>query len=141
MGAILRPRTLTFCKPCYEKAVPRLGPRLAGPLLASVALLAAAPATAQDAAGARAFVHSLYAAYHGPGPDYLGRLAPQVFAPGLLALIRRAAASTPQGDVGVLDGDPICDCQDSGGLRNVEVTVVGAAGGQARATAHFRISS
>jgi hypothetical protein len=41
--------------------------------------------------------------------------------------------------VGTLDGDPICDCQDFGGLRNVALTVSGAAAGHARAVARFRI--
>ncbi|WP_293385897.1 hypothetical protein [Phenylobacterium sp.] len=112
-----------------------------GPLFAGLAVLATAPARAQDAAGARAFVVGLYAAYHGHGPDYLGRQAPQVFAPRLLTLIRRDAAETPQGDVGALDGDPICDCQDAGGLRGVAVEVTGGAGGRASAVAHFRISA
>jgi hypothetical protein len=49
-----------------------------------------------------------------------------VFAPSLLRLIRRDAAETPKGDVGALDGDPICDCQDDDGLRLKDLKVVAA---------------
>lgn len=96
---------------------------------------------AQDAGQARAFVRGLYEAYRGKGPDYLGRQAPAVFAPPLLRLIRRDAAQTPPGDVGALDGDPICDCQDFGGIRNVDVKVAGGGDGHARATVRFRLST
>jgi hypothetical protein len=105
-------------------------------------LLALSPvvASAQDAAGADRFVRGLYDAYHGRGPDYLGHQAKAVFAPPLLKLIRRDAARTPPGDVGALDGDPICDCQDFDGIRDVDVKISGGAGGRARATIQFSIS-
>jgi hypothetical protein len=94
---------------------------------------AAAPPIGPEPAGARAFVEKLYAAYRGKGPDYLGRQAPRVFAPGLLALIRRDAAQA-KGEVGFLDGDPICDCQDFG-ISRLHVNVRGA---HDRATADVR---
>ncbi len=65
-----------------------------------------------DAASARAFVERLYSGYHGKGPDYLGRQRDKVFSPRIVALLKRDAQLTPKGDVGALDGDPICDCQD-----------------------------
>ena len=34
----------------------------------------------------------------------------------MIELIRQNAKLTPEGDVGEIDGDPICDCQDSGGI-------------------------
>jgi hypothetical protein len=108
--------------------------------IAGALLAAASAAAAQDAASADAFVHGLYAAYHGAGPDYLGRQAGAVFAPSLLRLIRRDAAKTPAGDAPNLDGDPICDCQDAGGLKLTDVKVEGGASGQATATVRFRIS-
>ena len=81
--------------------------------LAILVALSASPAAAQDLGGAKAFVTGLYTAYaRHPGPDYLGRQARQVFSPALLELMRRDAARTPKGDVGTLDGDPICNCQD-----------------------------
>jgi len=108
--------------------------------IAGVLWMAASAAAAQDAASADAFVRGLYAAYHGAGPDYLGRQAGAVFAPPLLRLIRRDAAQTAPGDAPDLDGDPICDCQDSGGLTLTDVKVEGGADGHATATVRLRIA-
>jgi hypothetical protein len=72
-------------------------------------------ASAQTPADGRAFVTGLYGAYNGGEPDYLGRQAGAVFSPRLLSLVRKDQAATPEGEVGALDWDPICDCQDSTG--------------------------
>ena len=86
--------------------------------------LSAGAARAQDAASAQAFVAGLYNAYrHHPGPDYLGPEAKAVFSARLLGLIRRDAALA-KGEVGALDGDPICDCQDASGLWLEKLTTV-----------------
>jgi hypothetical protein len=90
----------------------------------ALAVLAAAaisaPAGATDLAGARAFVTWLYSHYPTSGRthgfDSLGPAIGSVFHPSLINLItedRRLA----DGEVGALDGDPICDCQDDGGMR------------------------
>ncbi len=111
--------------------------RAAGFLLAA-GLLAAGPAPAQSLPDARAFVTGLYDAYRRyPGPDYLGRHSGAVFSPDLIALIRREAASTPQGDVGALDGDPICDCQDWR-ISDVAMAVSASGPGAAAAEVRFR---
>ena len=93
---------------------------------------------AQDLTAAHRFVSGLYAAYHGDGrgPDYLGRQAKTVLSPRLLALVRLDAARTPAGDVGALDGDPICDCQDTSGLRLTDLKI---SGGDGRAVAKVRL--
>ena len=93
-------------------------------------------ARAQDLTAAHGFVSGLYAAYHGRGPDYLGRQAKTVLSPRLLALVRLDAARTPAGDIGALDGDPICDCQDASGLR---ITNLKISGGDGRAVATVRL--
>lgn len=108
--------------------------RLFGWSLAALLVGSAASASAQDADSAGTFVVGLYAAYHGKGPDYLGRQAKAVFSPRLLALIRRDRARTPKGDAPSLDGDPICGCQDFGGLKFDVLEVTGGAGGRSRAT-------
>ena len=106
--------------------------------LAVLVALSASPAAAQDVGAAKTFVTGLYAAYaRHPGPDYTGRQAPQVFSPALLALMRRDAARTPKGDVGALDGDPICNCQDYG-ITAVQVAVTASGPGRARADVRFR---
>ncbi|HEY2753472.1 DUF3828 domain-containing protein [Phenylobacterium sp.] len=108
-----------------------------GGVLAVLILGSASAARAQDLADAHVFVSALYAAYQRHEPAHLGRQARAVFSPRILALIRLDTARTPAGDIGALDGDPICDCQDAGGLRVEDVQISG--GGDARANATVRL--
>ena len=103
-----------------------------------LALLALAPsAGAQSLGDARAFVTGLYRAYERtPDVDYLDRRARSVFTPRLLGLIRRDERNA-HGEVGALDGDPICDCQDPDGIRLTGLDVSPA--GPGRATARVRV--
>ncbi|MGD0798764.1 MAG: hypothetical protein ABR910_13695 [Acidobacteriaceae bacterium] len=81
---------------------------------------------AQNIADAEAFVRITYNRYSAKSPnspDFLGRDAPSVFTPSLLRLIRSDERHTPRGDVGKLDGDPICDCQDPDSLKLISVLV------------------
>lgn len=110
--------------------------RAAGFGFALLIVLLPPAAGAQDLGAAHDFVVGLYGAYHGDGPDYLGRQAGAAFSPPLLKLIRRAAAATPKDEVGALDGDPICDCQDFQ-ISKVRVQVASEPSGHARATVHF----
>lgn len=108
-------------------------------VLLLVVALATVPAVvrAQDLAQARAFVTGLYAAYaKEPGPDYLGGQAKAVVSPALLDALRREAAHTPKGEVGALDGDPFCNCQDYK-ITGAQVAVVAAGSGKARADVDF----
>jgi hypothetical protein len=102
------------------------------------ALIAPLSAQAQGPAAAHAFAQRLYDAYQGGEPDHLGREAERTFAPSLLALIRRDQATAPPGEVGILDGDPICDCQDHGGVRTTRLVVRPAGPGRARAEVTLR---
>ena len=106
-------------------------------LVAGLVVMSGA-ARAQSLPEAQSFVTELYSAYQRqPGPDYLGKQIAQVFAPDLVALIKREAASVPKGDVGALDGDPICDCQDWQ-ISKVEVTVSAPTPGAASAEVRFQ---
>jgi len=86
------------------------------------AALLATSAGAAEPAGARSFLTGLYSHYpHRQGKpvfDAAGRSAPQVFDPALATLIRDSERLTPEGDAPPLDGDPICDCQDSEGMKS-----------------------
>ena len=63
------------------------------------------------------FVRALYKPYGtGIDPDYLGKPASGIFASRLLSLIRADQGVLP-GNVGKLDEDPLCDCQDDDGFR------------------------
>jgi hypothetical protein len=112
--------------------------RAPGYLLVAGLLAMTAPAQAQSLPEAKTFVTGLYSAYQRqPGPDYLGKQMGDVFAPDLIALIKREAAGVPKGDVGALDGDPICDCQDWQ-ISEVEVAVSAPKPGGAEAEVRFQ---
>jgi len=112
--------------------------RASGYFLVAGLLAITDPAQAQSLPEAQGFVTGLYSAYQRqPGPDYLGKQIGEVFAPDLIALIKREAASVPKGDVGALDGDPICDCQDWQ-ISKVEVTISAPKPGAASAEVRFQ---
>jgi hypothetical protein len=110
--------------------------------MACVALLAV-PAGAAEPAGARSFLVKLYAHYpHRRGApvfDATGRSAPLVFDVSLVTLIRDSNRLTPEGDAPPLDGDPICDCQDSDGMsaRIGAIRASGASAASARVDLKF----
>jgi len=116
----------------------RLWPALAAALLAATAV------EAQDLVGARAFVARLYAHY--PIPDRkpmfepLGKDATSVFDASLLHLIREDTRLAG-GEVGALDSDPLCECQDDSGMTS-QITDVHVDGPmRAKATVVLRFSA
>ena len=109
--------------------------RALAPILAGLMVIAL-PAAAQDAASAKAFLTALYASYHGDGPDIFGKQASKVFSPRLRGLIRRDR-ELAHGEVGALDGDPVCNCQDFE-IKDVSVEATLKGPGLAQATAKFR---
>jgi hypothetical protein len=70
---------------------------------------------AEIAKTARDFVESLYARYgpNGNPVNLLAENAPEAFDPSLIALAKANAAAAGNGYVGVLDYDPLCNCQDT----------------------------
>jgi hypothetical protein len=84
------------------------------------ASLASVPARADDLAGAKAFVDWIYAHYPkklGPANSFdpLGSEATRIFHPSLIELIK-ADQRVGDDQAPDLDGDPLCDCQDNGGM-------------------------
>lgn len=79
--------------------------------LALAAALLAAPA----AESPRAFVERLYAGYRDPDYNPLAR-PERIFAPTLVAEIREDWKLS-RDEVGYMDADPLCQCQDAAGLR------------------------
>jgi hypothetical protein len=71
-------------------------------------LLALAAAAAQPAETPRQFIARTYAQYRHSGFSPLAR-PNLVFTPQLTAAIGKDSSG---GEVGALDGDPLCDCQD-----------------------------
>jgi hypothetical protein len=103
------------------------------------ALLAPLLASAQSLDSARAFARGLYEAYYKGDRVHVGRDAGKTFSPALLALIKRDQDTAPPGEVGILDGDPICDCQDVEGVELTGLDLAETGPGRARAdvTLHF----
>lgn len=63
----------------------------------------------------RAYLERIYASYRSPNFNPFDH-ASRYFAPRLLAAIREDARLA-KGEVGYVDGDPICQCQDPDGLH------------------------
>jgi hypothetical protein len=84
------------------------------------AVILGSPGRAADLVGAKTFLVQLYAHYparNGARPfDPTGRSAASVFDPSFVTLLREDARLTPPGDVGAIDWDPICGCQDDEGM-------------------------
>lgn len=97
------------------------------------ALLAAAPAAPVESP--RAFVERLYAGYRNTDYDPLARPG-QVFAPALVAAIGEDRRLSSE-EVGYMDADPLCQCQDAAGLRATISEVRPT--GRRQATARVRI--
>jgi hypothetical protein len=77
----------------------------------AAALLAAAP----PAESPKAFVERIYAGYR--DSDYSPLAHPRrIFAAPLVAAIREDSRLS-RGEVGYMDADPLCQCQDPAGLR------------------------
>lgn len=94
----------------------------------------AASITEQDISGARTFLSHIYAGYH---PDAgLDAILPdeEVYTPALIAAMQ-ANSDAYAGEVGYLDGDPLCDCQDTAqDLRQLSFDIQPLADGQLRAS-------
>lgn len=97
-------------------------------------------------ADARAFLVGVYRHYpttDTPGAfDPVGADAPKIFTPDLTGLIRQDQKFA-NGEVGALDGDPLCDCQDDGGLQAKvgAVSQTGPSSARALVTLTFAASS
>ena len=107
--------------------------------LAAAALIAGAPVAVRGQAETpERFLHRLYAPYEkGHAPNPTGRIAASIFAPPLLALIRRDAALA-HGEVGTLDYDPICSCQDYGPFKSLTISAAPPVGDKAQATVSWK---
>lgn len=105
----------------------------------------AAPAAGgQDAADAKAFVEGLYAQY-AKGPSTadtsfspMDKDAKSVFDKSLIDLMAKDAKLTGPDDVGFIDADWICNCQDYDKIT-ATVTVQSATATTAKVTADFKV--
>lgn len=87
-------------------------------------LLLAAGALPQAAAQQpEAFVRNLYAEYK----THDGPSGPRTYSPELLRLMKVDRRRAGRGNVGKLDFDPLCSCQDAEGLQVLAIRANGAA--------------
>jgi Protein of unknown function (DUF3828) len=82
----------------------------------------------QDVESAKAFVQQVYGDYANPDSQHQERRQAKFYTPELYRLIVADRKGHP-GDVGKLDGDPICDCQDPGNpgelrVQSVKISVI-----------------
>jgi hypothetical protein len=102
------------------------------------ALFVSHAARAQTADQAKAFLRHLYGLYENPatplGPDILSKHPLRVYTPYLYALVLRDQRRAGPGNVGNLDIDPICICQDNGGMKLERLDVVKTGSRTATAT-------
>jgi hypothetical protein len=93
-------------------------------LIASV-IFPASSLPAQDVDSVRRFIESTYRAYDrgGPGVDFTGTHAHRVFSSSLIDLVREDLKGIGDGEVGVLDYDPVCGCQDWDGIFNLKMKI------------------
>jgi Protein of unknown function (DUF3828) len=103
-----------------------------------LAFLASGAAQAQDMKAAEDFLKGIYATYKAKGkpialasPKALTILTPD------LAKVVRLDEQAVNGEVGFLEADPICDCQDFD-IRSVTISVQPDGAGRAKATASFK---
>ena len=89
-------------------------------------LLAFLVAAAQPAETPKAYMERLYASYRDPNFNPLDH--PDLYFASRLVTAMKEDARMAKGEVGYVDGDPICQCQDPDGLRAkiVRVTRQGA---------------
>lgn len=93
-------------------------------------------ACGQSTTSAKVFIASLYKGYQSSqGPNYLGNAADTIFTSDLLSLIRKDQEQA-EGEVGLLDFDPICDCQDFD-ISNVRIDTKQIVKTKLEADVHF----
>jgi hypothetical protein len=104
-------------------------------------VLSGPPLSAQDAASAQNFLQSVYRNYSrgGPGVDVHSPKARKIFTTSLIALLHADEKTAGPGEVGVLDGDPICSCQDWSGIFDLKIILRVLNAGSAKAAVSFAL--
>ena len=110
-------------------------------LIVLAAALSAIPASGQNADSAKQFLTSVYEHYanHGKGIDFTGPKARDVFDSSLIALLHADQKAIGPDEVGVLDGDPICSCQDWDGIWDLKIAIQPLGDGRAKAAVSFAL--
>lgn len=107
-----------------------------------IAIVPAVMLRAQQSESPKGFLVSIYRHYDhgGKGISIDGRSAGRYFTASLLALVHADAKAAGPENVGAIDADPICGCQDWEGIWNLILDVKAQAPGQAEAKVSFSLS-
>ncbi len=84
-------------------------------VLAAAVLVGAGALAQPEGEGPEAFVRSLYRGYQQPDFNVFARPS-EVFAAPILEAMAQNDRCTPEGEVGAVDFDPLCQCQDPSGM-------------------------
>jgi hypothetical protein len=97
--------------------------------------------SAQDQASAQTFLLSIYKRYGkgGPGVNTDGSRARLYFSSSLVSLLRADQKAVGPDEVGVLDGDPICGCQDWDAIHDLKIALTTSAPGRLKAAVSFAL--
>jgi hypothetical protein len=107
---------------------------------AALLLLAATPSFADPTpASAEQFLRGLYANYkpHGKPVSFVYPDAKGIVDPAMLALLKHDKVKS-KGEVGAMDSDPVCNCQDWGTLKVTSLKVTMSGAGAASADVTFK---
>ena len=96
------------------------------------------PAAAQDAASAKTFLQSVYALYSKNGKG--ATLTSRYYDSTLLRLVA-TDNKLNAGDIGVLEGDPVCGCQDWKGIWDLKIETQMQGPSHALADVSFALSA
>ncbi len=99
-------------------------------------------AHAQGPETAREFLLKVYQNYgkNGQGVNITGKSGKKVFESSLRSLARRDIAVNGPNQVGVIDADPICGCQDWAGIHDLAIDLEPIDASHTRAHVNFSLS-
>jgi hypothetical protein len=115
----------------------------------AIVLLAAAfpgsysTTNAQGPESARQFLSNVYQHYgkNGHGVNLTGKSGRKVFASSLRSLARQDISVNGSHQVGVLDGDPVCACQDWDAIHDLSIDLQPVDANHSRAHVSFSLSA
>lgn len=115
-------------------------------VLSATVIFSCCQIRAQDAASAKMFLENVYRHYQGgyrnnaSGIDFGGPGAHLYFDRSLLALVKADVKANGPDNVGAIDADPICGCQDWDGIWDLKIEVQMETPQRARANVSFSLS-
>jgi hypothetical protein len=95
---------------------------------------------AKEVDGATQFVHEIYSRYgpNGGPPSLFEENAGSIFHTSLVALAREDQTAVGPGEAGVIDYDPVCNCQDTDiKFKHLKIQIGAATGDSSRANVTF----